>query len=235
MSVIMNFKNLFSKRAKTQSAMNNPYVEGNQGRQEWNDRYFNLSSQIKKWQIAFAVISIALLIQIGIVGKLATQSRVQPYAVETNHGQPIAIHPMPALSARDSLLINYALTQFIINTKTVVADKEAQKTLLNKAYAFSANNTIATLRDFYANNNPYDIAAQNHIVNVRIINVLPLSAHSAQISWEETQQEADTAHLIKTSRWLAQLTYRFDEVNEKFINDNPFGLYVTALTWSQSQ
>jgi type IV secretory pathway TrbF-like protein len=224
---------IFGQRAKFES-LQNPYVKGAEGRKEWNDRYENMKKSIKTWQKAFFC-SIAISILFAVVlAKIATESRVQPFVVETNHGMPYAVKRMESWSAQDQRIINFAMNQFIINARTVVNDIEAEKTLLNKVYAFSANNTIHFLHDYYQKNNPFDLSSQYN-VTVNIVNSLPVSHDTWQIIWDETKRSNPGGNISGVTRWMASMTYKFGDVNQRFITDNPFGFYVTQVSWSQSQ
>jgi type IV secretion system protein VirB5 len=212
----------------------NPYVKGAEGRKEWNDRYENMKKSIGAWQKAFFC-SIAISIIFAIVtAKMASESRVQPFVVETNNGMPYAVKPMEAISSQDQRLINFTINQFIINARTIVNDTEAEKVLLNKVYAYSANNTISFLHDYYQKNNPFDLSGQ-YTVTVNIVNSLPISRDTWQITWDETKRSANGGNILGTTRWMANMTYKFGDVNQRFITDNPFGLYVTQVSWSKSQ
>jgi type IV secretory pathway TrbF-like protein len=229
----MNIKKfVFRKKAKSH-AIENPYVKGAEGRKEWNDRYENMRASICTWQKAFfCSITISIIFALLSV-KMATSSRVQPFVVETNNGMPYAVKPMANMSLQDKRLINFAINQFIINSRTIVTDAEAEKVLLNKVYAYSANETINFLHDYYQKHNPLDLSTQ-YTISVNIVNALPLSHDSWQIIWDETKRSANGGNSLGVTRWMANVTYKFGDVNERFMNDNPFGFYVTQISWSQS-
>jgi type IV secretory pathway TrbF-like protein len=216
------------------SKTENPYVKGNEGRKEWNDRYGSMQQAIRKWQMAFFFAMAISIIFALVIAKIATSSQVKPFIVETNRGMPIAISSMRALSDADPRIINFAVNQFIINTRSVIHDTTAEKTLLNKAYAFSADQTIHFLQDYYQKNNPFTLSAE-HTVTVQIINSLPISSRTWQVTWDETKHSNRDDRILSVTRWVAQLSYQFGKVNPKFINDNPFGIYMTHISWSQSQ
>lgn len=212
----------------------NPYIKGAEGRKEWNDRYMNMSKAIRNWQImSLCLMGIVILFAV-MMTKMASESRVEPFVVETNNGMPYAIKPMSSLSTQDQRLINFAINQFIINARTVINDTQAQKVLLNKVYAFSANNTINTLHDYYDKNNPFTVASQ-YSVSINIINSLPISHDTWQVVWDETKRAVNSGASLETTRWMANVSYKFGDVNAKFAMDNPFGLYITQVSWSQSQ
>lgn len=212
----------------------NPYVKGASGRKEWNDRYINMRDTIKKWQTAFfSAVGIIFILILGIT-KIATESRVTPFVVETNNSMPVAIKPMKSISLKDQRLINFAINQFIINARTIINDTDAEKELLNKLYAYSANDTINFLHDYYSKNNPFNLVSQ-YTVTVNIINSLPMSKDTWQITWDETKHATNGNTTLGVSRWVANVTYKIGEVNPHFINENPFGLYVTQVSWSENQ
>ena len=224
----------------------NPYTLPNAGKKEWNDRYFNMAKAIQNWQLCCLSLMIVLVILIGVITKLATESRIEPYVVETNNGMPYAMQALQPLeemkgvknlknmndikNVKEIKIINFAANEFIMNARTVLADSAAQKTLLDKVYAFSADRAIGYLHDYYQANNPL-LNASNHTVEVTIINSMPLSKNTWQVVWDETRRSLDDSTITKT-RWIANLSYQFGQVNPHFITDNPFGLYFTFISWS---
>lgn len=222
------------KNKKSSSAIQNPYIKGAEGRQEWNDRYMNMAKAIRNWQMAFAVVAALAFVLILIVAKLATESKIKPYVVETNKGVPYAIHPVTGVSDKDQLLVNYAINQFVINARTIIDDTAAEKALLDKVYAYSAGNTMSFLQDYYAKNNPFDLAG-DFSASVNIINALPIGNHTWQVIWEETKRSSSGGNVIGTTRWVGHFTYQFTDVNPDHITDNPFGIYITDVSWSKSQ
>lgn len=234
------FKKLFSKKMNKEKEagevnpnqeLQNPYVMGAQGRQEWNDRYFNLSKAIRHWQTAFASIVMLTIIMILIIAKMSMQSRIQPVVVETSQGMPVAILPVTGTLTNSVTLVNFAINQFIINARTIVADTQAQKTMLDKVYAYSAENTLSFLHDYYQKNNPFELAAQ-HTLQVSIINTTQISANTWQVTWDETQKNSNGDNAANVTRWMANVTYRLGEVNAAHLTENPFGIYITQVSWS---
>jgi type IV secretion system protein TrbF len=212
----------------------NPYTKGAEGRKEWNDRYMNMAKAIRNWQLAFCGLLIITIVLSLAIAKVASQSKIKPYVVETNNGVPYAIKKVDELSAKDQLLINYAVNQFVSNAKTILNDAAAEKNLLDKVYAYSAENTLVFLQNFYAKNNPFALAS-SETVTVNIINSMPLSKNTWQVIWDETKRSVKGDKVLSVSRWMANITYKFGDINPKFINENPFGIYITDVVWSQSR
>jgi type IV secretion system protein VirB5 len=207
--------------------------EGIYGRKEWYERYQLLHKNIRHWRTAFFVsIGFSAMLTAGMV-YLSCQQKVKPFVIQSNQTMPYYLQTVEEISQNDQRLINFALNQFIINARTVVRDHEAQKNLVNKVYAYAADRTLPYLTDFYQKNNPLEQSTEI-TVSVSILNALPLSKDTWQIVWEENKRHAENGTLISTHRWMANVTYAFGEVQEKFLHDNPFGLYITDLTWSEN-
>ena len=217
------------------SNLSNPYTSDALGKKEWNDRYMNMAIAIRNWQIAFFVSIVMSLILAIVVGKIATESHVEPYIIQTNNGMPLNIQSMVELSSKDKqTLAYYAVSQFIENARTVIADNDAQKTLVDKVYAYAADDSLNYLKDFYENNNPLLINSK-YTVSVNNVTPMLLSNNTWQVTWDETKRDINSGEVISTSRYLANLSYQFGNVNSKFITENPFGLYITQMSWSQIQ
>jgi type IV secretory pathway TrbF-like protein len=231
-------KNIFRKKNPQSNVISsiqeNPFLLGSEGRKEWNDRYMNMAITIKHWKMAFSAVVIAVVILTLVVAKIATESRVEPFVVETNNGMPIAIMPMKKLSMDDLSLIQFGIDQFIINARTILNDTDGEKMFLNKVYAYTANTTIPFLHDYYEKNNPFELAAQ-FTVSVRIINSLHISAHTWQITWDETKRSTTSGNVLSVTRWTSNINYKLGDVNPQYIAENPFGLYITQVTWSQNE
>jgi type IV secretion system protein TrbF len=165
---------------------------------------------------------------------LSSQSRIEPYVVEINQGMPLAVHSLKEGDAQSVKVANYVMNQFIQNARSVVSDREAQKALLNRVYAYSANNTLTVLANYYKAHNPFDETV-SQAVTVHIINSMPLSPHTWQVTWDEEARNKETGEKVGTQRFMATLTYAFGPVNPRFVEDNPFGLYVTDIAWAASR
>jgi type IV secretion system protein TrbF len=218
------------------AVIQNPYV-GEAGRNEWNDRYGLMAHHTRLWQGAFGFAMVAVIaLTVGIV-KVSSESKIQAYAVETSQGEPVTIHPMQAMGSEavsETALIHYAINNFIIDSRTVVSDTEAQKRLLNTAYAYATDKARIFLNGYFRQNSPFEQVAQN-TVSVNIVNFLPLSPHTAQLTWDEVKRSSLNGEVMGKSRWIANITYRRGDVNPKHVMENPFGIYITDVSWSENQ
>lgn len=226
---VSSIKAFFAKKEIKKSVTSNPYI--NEGRREWNDRYGSMQQSLRVWQCAFFGALFVIVVLGCVLGYLATTSKVQPFVVETHEGMPYAMAPIHSASMNDQRFINFAINQFILNARTIVQDPLAQKALLDKVYAYAANQTLPFLHDYYQSHQPFEIA-QQATVNVSIVSSLPLSAHLWQVMWDETVHRHTDSNHTETTRWIANVTYQLGDVNPAFLNANPFGLYITQVSWT---
>jgi type IV secretion system protein TrbF len=228
---IVTLKKFFAGGWMKKTAVTNPYVQGAEGRREWNDRYGTMHQSLRLWQLAFFSTLMGNAVLGGVLGCIAMSAQVQPFVVETHDGIPYAIAPMQSTSVHDQRLINFAINQFILNARTVVQDPAAQKALLDKVYAYAANQTLPFLHDYYQNHQPFEMAQQKTIT-ISIISSLPISEHLWQVMWDETVHNRADGNTTQVTRWVANVTVQFGDVNPHFINANPFGLYITQVAWT---
>ena len=233
------FKRLFNKSTersvdKSPTDLQNPYVIGASGKRAWDDRYMNMSLAVRNWQWAFGAAMVILLITVIAMIKISMESKVQPFVVETSQGMPIAIKALTSISNKDQKLINFAINQFIINSRSIISDAEAEKAMIHKVYAYSANSVMNVLAEHWQANDPFALASL-YTVSVNIVHALPISKNTWQVTWDEVRRSSVSGDVMDTTRWTADLTYQLGEVDPKKMNDNPFGLYITQLSWTPSK
>jgi type IV secretion system protein VirB5 len=226
-------KFIFGNKSKdSQSSTGNPFTAGSEGREEWNDRYFSMKKQIAWWQIAFLISSIIAVLLAAAAFKYSTQSHIQPVVVEVCNGEPKNLLPVSAILPNEDRLVKYAIDQFITNSRMIIADAEAQKGLLDKTYAYSAGSTLQFLNDYYHQNNPFELAKQM-VTQVMIIDSIKISPHTWQITWDEIRKNVNGNDVLSKKKWVATITVQLGNVNQKFIKENPFGIFISQMSWSE--
>ena len=215
-------------------SVENPYVIGALGRKEWDDRYFNMARANKQLQIAlYAMLGLVVIFAFLMVRE-ANKVKVTPFVVEMNDTVPIAIKEMSAGAPNDKRIILFALEQFIVNARSILSDETAERALLEKVYAYASDRGVTFLNDYYQENDPFERAA-THTTSIDIVNVLQVSDKTYQITWDETGRDSHSGRVISKSRYIGDVTYKMGEVDKRFIKDNPFGLYVSDMSWSQNK
>ncbi len=219
---------------KAAKSVENPYTSGAPGRREWNDRYFNMKSAIKQLQIvSYAMLGLVAIFAFLMVRE-ANKVKVEPFVVEMSDGMPIAIKDMSEGDPNDSRIILFALEQFIVNARSVVSDDTAEKAMLAKAYAYASDKAVTFLDEYYKENDPFNIAA-SYTTSIDIVNTLKVGDSTYQITWDETERNNSNGAVINKTRWIGDVTYHMGDVDRRFVKDNPFGLYVSQLSWSQNK
>ena len=208
----------------------NPYLAA---RTEWMERYGELATGKRNWQVVAAALSVlSLVLAVGLVA-LSLEQKVVPYVVEVDRlGLIGSISKADASRVTDPKLIRYLLTSFIRNARQISPDGLAMKQLLDDAYAYTRGAALQTLNEYYSERKPFELA-KSQSVQVEVSSLLPVSAQSWKIRWIETTRALDGKHLSRTN-WEAYLTTENAEPSrEEEIRKNPLGLYIVQLSWTR--
>lgn len=208
----------------------NPYIDG---RKEWSDRYGEHITAKRNWQLATAACLAVVAVQAGVIGWQASQSSVQPYIVQVDELRQV-VQVVPAAKAggiEDPRILRAVVSDYIRNTRSILADPPAMKRWLDTAYAHSAPGVREVLNGHYRDNDPFELA-RRHTVAVDIGSVLPLSDKTYQVQWTETRRAPDGRRLEQT-HWQGVVGLAVEPPRGGINPDNPLGIYVTSLHWTQ--
>lgn len=221
------------KEKERQEAMENPYLSA---RKEYGDRYGAAVNEAARWrQICFLLLLLSLCFGALMIWQ-SSQNKVTPYVVQVDkQGYSVAIQPASQASPNDQRVIIAALSRFITNFKTVVADPYAQRRMVDEVYNYLAQNSAAenVVTHYYRENDPFN-NEQKRIILVEIISVLGVGADgkSWQILW--TEKEASGGTIQNTTEWRAIASIAISPVQDVAeIIKNPLGIYVTELNMAQ--
>ena len=223
-----------SNRAKKRETTN-PYTKDGIGSSITDDRYMNLATSKRNWQIALFIALGVIVLQDIQLGRVAVHSKVEPWLVELNNGQMVnAVRGTALDPSEKAKLVKVFLQNYIINARTVLNDEVAEKKLMDNVYSKTADKAYTYLNDYYAANDPFELAG-NFTVSPDIVNTLPLSDNTYQITWDQTRRSVTDGSIIGQSRYEAHVTYKQSDPTPAQATSNPFGLWVTSITWSKSQ
>lgn len=207
-----------------------PYLNA---RREWDERYGDALSRAYSWRIvALAACGVAALAVAG-VGYIGAQSKIQPFVVAIDTlGNPIAIgKPTTGGEVSERIIISQ-VANWIWNARTVLADPDAQKILLDNVYSFSNGDTAAYLNSYYKQHSPF--SDDGTVTRVNVTSVLPVSQNTYQITWAENTQQPGKPEITKN--WKAEVTVGINSKiteNPKIMISNPLGIYIKSLSWTQ--
>jgi type IV secretory pathway TrbF-like protein len=210
------------------AALDNPYLSA---RREWNERYGDYIARARSWRwAAFAALAVSLVLAIGVVWQ-AAQSKVVPYVVEVDKlGDAVAVARADRAASADVRVIKAQLAAWIVDVRSVSSDPLAQKSQLSRSYAMIAATATIFLNDYYRRQSPF---GQPRTVAVSVDAVLPVSKQTYQLQWSEDSRDLQGRDLA-TTHWLASVTVAFDPpTDERGVLNNPLGLYITGISWTQ--
>jgi type IV secretory pathway TrbF-like protein len=206
-------------------------------RREWNERYGSYIAQAHAWRLtALAAIGVAFVAVVGVVW-IGAQNRVVPYVVQTDRlGDALAISRADIAPPADPRLIRSQLARWVDDVRTVYIDVEAEKHVINEAYAMVDRNAASgqELNDWFSHNDPFK-RARDDTVGVSVESVLPLSGNTWRVEWREDRRARQGA-LEPSQHWEATITISINPpTNDSTVLVNPTGLYVESFDWSQRQ
>jgi type IV secretion system protein VirB5 len=206
----------------------NPYLDG---REEWLERYGSYISRAAQWRMAafLCLVLAGLSLTVNVIQ--ARQVKTVPYIVEVdNLGKIGAVARADAASSTPKRLIQASVASCIVDWRTVTADVELQRKMIERLTFFMAGNAKGVLREWYEANNPFEIA-KNKLVHVEIKGLpLPVSPDSYRVEWVETVRSHAGA-LLDSHAYEATATVQINPPTvDAVLLRNPGGVYITALS-----
>lgn len=231
---------LFKKKEKTEvsppvakaSEGHNPYLAA---RQEWLERYGSYISRAAQWRMT-AWIALLLLGGSLLVNAIqASQVKAIPYIVEVDKlGKSATVARADRASAAPLRLIQAEIAACISDWRTITADIELQKQMIQRLSYFVAGSAKGVLKEWYTANNPYEVAKSGKLVHVEIKSLpLPVSAETYRIEWTETTR-AHTGVTLDIQTYEASVSILVaPPASEAVLLRNPGGVYITSLSASR--
>ena len=220
--------NIFKKKSPPQGTGDNPYLNA---RAEWLERYGSYISRASQWRlVAFLCL---LLTAISLTGNViqARQVKTVPYIIEVdNLGKIGAVARADTPGSTPRRLIQASLAACIADWRTVTADVELQRKMIERLSFYMAGSAKGVLREWYGANNPYEIA-KNKLVHVEVKGLpLPVSPNSYRVEWVETVR-SHAGVLLESHVYEATATVQISPpARDAVLLRNPGGVYITALS-----
>ncbi len=212
-----------------QSFGDNPYLNA---KEEWLERYGTYIKQAQNWRF-FAMF--ALLLALASLGgniMQAYQVKVVPYIVEVDKlGRFNVVNRAENIQSTPEKLIQSVIGSVISDWRTVTADIELQKNMVERLSYFFAGSAQGVLKEWFTKNNPYEIAKTGKLVHVELKSLpLKLTKNSYRIEWTETVRN-HSGVTITSEKFEATVTVQVSPPsNEQTLIINPVGVYITALS-----
>lgn len=221
------------------SVLKNPYLNA---RFHWNDQARSLLSTLRLWQSLALICLLITLVAVTGAMHIASQSKFIPYVVEVDKlGQAVAVSPAQLASSADPRVVRASLAAFFSNARLVTPDIALQRKAIFSVYAMLNSESPATAKmtDWLNGteaNNPFNRAARE-TVETEIITVLPQSADTWQIEWNEKIFDRNGVAIGKPYHMRALATIVINAptgaTSEDKIRQNPLGVYVKDFSWAK--
>ncbi|MCW3587403.1 VirB8 family type IV secretion system protein [Burkholderia cenocepacia] len=209
-------------------------------RMQHDDRMMRLAAHAANWRRAFFYqIPVTALCVLGLI-YVATLPKKFPVPIAVDKLGRSAVIPDAAggsgeASTRASQEYR-EVNDFIENLRTVIADNNAQKKSLGRAYARLPNDSAArayVLAHMSGDNDPMKIN-QQYSVDVTVVNALKLSEGNWEVEWLEQAIDFSGKARGNPVRYKGRLGDKIVlESDEKIIRTNPAGFYVTTISWTK--
>lgn len=212
-----------------------PYLNGRRG---WNGHVMKVMTTNN---LLMGVTLISLLIAAGAVGgvvKVGSESKIVPMVfVQDSFGNTVTITKLERRP--DATILNYqqAVTNFIINTRSVTPDVTVQRKRTLAAFAYLAPQDIAAtkINDYLTGDrHPYK-RAEKETVDVDIKGALPISKDAWQVDWVETVRTRD-GKLKEDPFKMRAIVYTKQNVDAQFDENsftNPYAIFLSDFNWSK--
>ncbi len=225
-----------AERAPQRNPDGNPFLAA---RTEFMNAFGDLAKGKRNWQvIAYALAGLLALATLADL-RLAASSRVVPYVVQVDRlGQVVTVGPAEELRRPDQRLVASELARFIRAIRTVLpaAAGAGQAEMLRRGYALLAPEAAAFLNDYFANpvNDPRLLGLRlTRQVDVTGVLRVP-NANVWRLQWTETERSTAPGGLTRTVGWEGYVTVRLvPPRTADAVEDNPLGLTVTSVNWTQ--
>ncbi len=214
----------------------NPFLAA---RTEFTNAFGDLAKGKRNWQLtAYGLMGLLALVTLADL-RLAASSRVVPYVVQVDRlGQVVTVGPAEDLKQPDQRLLASELARFIRAIRTVLpaAAAAGQAEMLRRGYAFVAPEAAAFLNDYFANpvNDPRLLGLRlTRQVDVTGVLRVP-NSDVWRLQWTETERSTQPGGLTRTLAWEGYVTVRLVQPQTvDAVQDNPLGLTVTSVNWTQ--
>lgn len=232
-------KNILQAKPEIPPESINPYLNA---KKQWNDHSYGLMTSTRMWQ---SVGLLSLMITLAAVGgaiHIASQSKFIPYVIEVDKlGRSVAIAPAQVASPVDERVVHASLAAFMSNSRLVTPDIALQRKAIFSVYAMLSASDPATVKmSAWLNeseaNNPFH-RAEKETVETEMVSVIPQSADTWQIEWNEKIFDRKGNPIGQPYRMRALATIAIVtptySTSEEMIRQNPLGIFVKDFSWSK--
>jgi len=217
------------------SKITDPYIRA---RLEYDEITHNINASKLNWQRLAFILGIALIISITSNILTIKKAHIVPYVVEVdNLGRSMAISEVKETPLSDERVIRAFLYRYLEMARSVVSDPEVLRKDLAEVYQESIRSVQRNFLDaYYKENNPFDYVQNKGTRHIEFLVFLKESENVYSVEWKETERDYENQVLgeshYKALVSVIQIPHRNEDQYRESPLD-PFGLYVTSLSWTK--
>jgi type IV secretion system protein TrbF len=220
---------------KTPNHPETPYLNA---KAEWDSRIGSVVVQAKNWRLACFGALGAALFATAPIAILASKNQVVPVIVgiDKERGETVVIGKAAEQIYQPGLQeVKYFISHFVTLVRSVPQDPVLIKQNWLKAYAFLRREAANLLNDMTNKdpNSPLKKIGEQSVIVQPLSVVQVAGGNSFQVRWEETLYSSHgnpIVHYTMTGIFTIELEAPRDE---KTLNQNPLGLYITDFQWNK--
>lgn len=217
------------------SNVTDPYIKA---RKEYDEITHNINASKQNWQRIAFVLGLALVISIMSNILTINKAHVIPYIIEVDSlGRALATSEAKETPINDERIIKAFVYQYIDMARCVISDPEALRKNLTRVYQESIKSVQSNFLDiYYKDNNPFDYAQNKGTRHIELLVFLKEAENIYSVEWREIERNYDNQILGEAHYKALVSVIQIPHTNEDQYRGNPlnpFGLYVTSLSWSK--
>lgn len=229
---ISNMKNASTPATDQESAANLQYLAG---RRAWNSRFGGIVEERNFLRKAFLYALITIVVLAATVAYLGSTSQIDVWIVTVDKQHRASVAGRPGTNNKvEPEEITTAMSDFVVNARSVFTDRAAQRLAINRAYAFVNANGSAnqTLQQFHSANDPF-ARAEAETVEIELQSTIPVVGKTIKVEWKEVVRGRDGT--VKSELFYEMTaTYAISppKTMEQLMK-NARGIYISEFRWAQ--
>jgi type IV secretory pathway TrbF-like protein len=212
-----------------------PYIKA---RKEYDEITHNINASKQNWQHLSFVLGAALIISIASNIYTIRKSHIVPYIVEVdNLGRAWGAAEAKEAPLNDERIVKAFVYRYIDMARSIISDPEALRKDLAQVYQESIKSVQSNFLDpYYKESNPFDYAQNKGTRHIELLVFLKEAQNTYSVEWREIERDYDNQVLAEAHYKALITVIQIPHTGEDQFRENPlnpFGLYVTSLSWSK--
>jgi type IV secretion system protein TrbF len=212
-----------------------PYQKHRNEYQMQND---NLNAAKQNWQRIAFLLAIVAIGELALVMYSEKKAHVIPFVVEVDTlGRAQAMTELKDVPINDERIIRAFIFHYLDRARTIASDPEIIKQYLGEVYKDSIESVQRNFLDpYYLANNPLDFMQKKGTRYIEPKVFLKQDENTYSVEWVEYERNYDNQLLSETRyKGLISIVQVPPTNSDSFKDnpDNPFGFYVTSVSWTK--